>query len=64
MPPNNQWVKYSNLGFQIIATLALFGWFGHLLDENFPGFQPLFLILALFIGAVNSLYSLWTSIFK
>ena len=64
MPPNNDWIKYSNLGFQIIATLALFGWFGYLLDNHFSDLRPLFLIISLFLGVAISLYYLWTSIFK
>ena len=61
---NNNWIKYSNAGFQIIATLALFGCIGYFLDQNYPTLQPLFLILSLLIGIVVSLYHLWTSVFK
>ena len=64
MRPNSDWVKYSNIGFQIIVTLALFGWIGYFLDNKFPEFQPLFLILMLLIGAAIALYYLWVSLFK
>ena len=64
MSSNKNWIKYSNVGFQILATLALFGWFGYFLDQSYPDFKPLFLIISLFIGIGVSLYYLWKSIFK
>ena len=64
MRPNSDWVKYSNIGFQIIVTLALFGWIGYFLDNKFSELQPLFLILMLLIGAAIALYYLWISVFK
>ena len=64
MRPNSDWVKYSNIGFQIIVTLALFGWIGYFLDNKFSELQPLFLILMLLIGAAIALYYLWVSLFK
>ena len=59
-----KWIKYSNLGFQIIATLGLFGWIGYTLDNYYPSFRPLFLIILLLLGAVIALYYLWKTIFK
>ena len=64
MRPNSDWVKYSNIGFQIIVTLVLFGWIGYFLDNKFLELQPLFLILMLLIGAAIALYYLWISIFR
>tara|TARA_B100001029_G_C14984077_1_gene407862 strand:+ start:862 stop:1056 length:195 start_codon:yes stop_codon:yes gene_type:complete len=64
MRPNSDWVKYSNIGFQIIVTLVLFGWIGYFLDNKFSELQPLFLILMLLIGAAIALYYLWISVFK
>ena len=64
MPPNNHWIKYSNLGFQIIATLVIFGWFGYLLDNSFSDLRPFFLIISLFLGVAISLYHLWKIISK
>ncbi len=64
MRPNSDWVKYSNIGFQIVVTLVLFGWIGYFLDNKFSELQPLFLILMLLIGAAIALYYLWVSIFK
>ena len=64
MLSKNHWVKYSNLGFQVIVTLGLFGGLGYWLDNLFFDFQPLFLIILLLVGVVVSLYHLWLSIFK
>ena len=64
MQKNKDWIKYSNLGFQIITTLALFGGIGYFLDNLYSDYKPFFLISSLFIGVAISLYYLWTSIFK
>mgnify|MGYP006120562527 CR=1 FL=1 len=64
MLKNKDWIKYSNLGFQIIATLAVFGGIGYFLDNIYFDYKPLFLIGLLFIGVAISLYYLWRSIFK
>ena len=64
MPSNRNWVKYSNLGFQIIATLGLFGWIGYFLDSKYPHSSPYFLVGFLFIGVAVALYHLWASIDK
>ena len=61
---NNNWIKYSNLGFQIIATIALFGWIGYLIDSSYPDLKPYFLISLLFVGVAVALYQLWRAIFK
>tara|TARA_B100001540_G_scaffold179581_1_gene158395 strand:+ start:722 stop:916 length:195 start_codon:yes stop_codon:yes gene_type:complete len=64
MSSNQNWIKYSNLGFQIIATLSLFGWIGYLIDSRYPDSSPYFLVGFLFIGVAVALYHLWTSIYK
>tara|TARA_Y100001970_G_C14204929_1_gene843415 strand:- start:1371 stop:1559 length:189 start_codon:yes stop_codon:yes gene_type:complete len=61
---NKNWIKYSNLGFQIIATIGLFGWIGYSLDNHYPNSKPYFLIALIFIGVAISLYQLWKVIFK
>tara|TARA_Y100000996_G_scaffold127902_2_gene97019 strand:+ start:6460 stop:6660 length:201 start_codon:yes stop_codon:yes gene_type:complete len=61
---NNNWIKYSNLGFQIIATIAIFGWIGYLIDSSYPDSKPYFLISLLFVGVAVALYQLWIAIFK
>jgi len=61
---NKNWIKYSNLGFQIIATIGVFGWIGYLLDNRYPDSKPYFFIGLLFIGVTIALYQLWKVIFK
>ena len=56
------WMQYSNLGFQIIATLGLFGWIGSSLDQRYPDASPYCFIGLLFIGVAIALYHLWNSI--
>ena len=64
MLSKNDWIKYSNLGFQIIVTLGLFGGLGYWLDNYLLDFRPLFLIISLLVGVIVALYHLWVSIFK
>tara|TARA_Y100001935_G_C17296864_1_gene506630 strand:- start:2150 stop:2341 length:192 start_codon:yes stop_codon:yes gene_type:complete len=60
----NSWVKYSNAGFQVIATLILFGWIGYEIDSSYPTQSPLLLVLSLFLGVFVALYQLWSSFFQ
>tara|TARA_B100001287_G_C22645530_1_gene512471 strand:+ start:192 stop:383 length:192 start_codon:yes stop_codon:yes gene_type:complete len=60
----NSWVKYSNAGFQVIATLILFGWIGYEIDSSYPTQSPLLLVLSLFLGVFIALYQLWSSFFR
>ena len=64
MKPKNNWIKYSNYGFQIMATLVFFGVIGYYLDSVMPDKSPLFLISSLLLGVFIGLYHLWVSIFK
>ena len=64
MIKNKDWIKYSNLGFQIIVTLLLFGGIGYYLDTITSNLAPLFLIIGLLVGVAVALYSLWKTIFK
>jgi len=64
MRKNKDWIKYSNLGFQIIVTLLLFGGIGYYLDTITSNLAPLFLIIGLLVGVAVALYSLWKTIFK
>jgi F0F1-type ATP synthase assembly protein I len=63
MASNQNWIKYSNLGFQVIATLFLFGGTGYYLDSKY-NYDSLFLIIGLLLGCAVSMYGLWASIFK
>ena len=64
MKLKNNWIKYSNLGFQILITLFIFGGLGFYLDTVAPNKAPLFFISGSLLGAFIALYHLWKIIFK
>ena len=54
----SNWLELSSIGFQIDASLLLFGWLGNLIDEKFST-NPIGLIVGLVTGGVLSLYQIW-----
>lgn len=52
------WLQFSSIGFQIAASLLLFGWIGYLID-NFFSINPIGLVVGLVIGGLASLYQIW-----
>lgn len=52
------WLQFSSIGFQIAASLLLFGWCGYLID-NFFSINPIGLVVGLVIGGLASLYQIW-----
>ena len=54
------WLSLSVIGYQLLASLLLFGWLGYFVDSKFFT-SPLGLILGLVIGGVFSLYQIWQS---
>ncbi len=52
------WLQFSSIGFQIAASLLLFGWVGNLIDENFL-IAPIGLVTGLISGGGASLYQIW-----
>tara|TARA_Y100000588_G_C13348941_1_gene541495 strand:- start:259 stop:456 length:198 start_codon:yes stop_codon:yes gene_type:complete len=61
--PKSNWLIFSSIGFQLAASLLLFGWVGNLIDRYFS-FSPIGLILGLILGAVSSLYQIWKMVSK
>ena len=57
----SNWLSLSSIGFQIAASLLLFGWIGNLIDRNFS-IEPIGLVSGLIIGGVFSLYQIWNMI--
>ena len=51
----NDWIKYSGLGFQMIAAILVFVFIGMYVDEYFGTEPTLTLILAL-VGVAAGLY--------
>jgi len=52
------WLQLSSIGFQIAASLLLFGWIGYLIDKKFST-EPIGLLIGLLIGGLASLYQIW-----
>ena len=52
------WLKFSSIGFQIAASLLLFGWLGSLIDKKLST-NSIFLVCGLLIGGIASLYQAW-----
>ena len=58
----NNWLSLSSIGFQIAASLLLFGWLGYLIDKNFSLINPFGMVVGLLIGGIFSLYQIWNKI--
>lgn len=58
---NNNWLALSSVGFQIAASILIFGWIGIKVD-NYLDLYPAGLIIGLLIGGIFSLYKVWISI--
>ena len=54
----SNWLQLSSIGFQIAASLLLFGWIGYLIDKKFST-EPIGLVVGLVIGGLASLYQIW-----
>ena len=55
------WLALSSIGFQLAASLLLFGWLGSLID-NFFSIPPIGLVSGLITGGIFSLYQIWKTI--
>lgn len=54
----NSFLKYTSLGLQMVITIGIAGWLGHLLDNKLQFQFPLFLLSFVLIALVGSLYLL------
>lgn len=57
--PYNTYLKYSGLAIQLVLTIGVAGWLGHLLDNYLNLRFPLFIVLftiAAFAGVMYQLY--------
>ena len=57
------WLALSSIGFQIAASLLLFGWIGNQIDKYFL-ISPYGLVLGLLLGGWFSLYEIWERVFS
>jgi hypothetical protein len=58
----NLFLKYSSLGFQLLATIGVFGWLGFKIDQYFSFNFPLFLLLFIFASFGGMIYRIYRSI--
>jgi F0F1-type ATP synthase assembly protein I len=63
-PPYNEFAEYSQLAYQIIATLLICFFAGHFLDKYFSIKQPWFTLTLSVIGVIASIYLLIKKVTK
>jgi F0F1-type ATP synthase assembly protein I len=49
-------VKYTSIGFQMLATIGLFAFIGHKLDEKQQNQKPILTAILSLLGVILSLY--------
>jgi ATP synthase protein I len=54
----NPYMKYSGMGFQLVAALCLGAWLGDFLDKKMANQTPYFTILLLLLFLAASLFSI------
>lgn len=52
----SSFVKYSSIGFQMLATIGLFTFIGHKLDKHQQNNKPILTAIFSLLGVVISLY--------
>lgn len=52
----NQFLKFSAMGMQMAAVIALFTWFGTILDKKYEMDKPLFTASLSLLGVFAGLY--------
>jgi ATP synthase protein I len=55
-PDSNNFLKYSGLGFQMIATIGLAAYAGIKLDEYFQVKSHMFTVVLMLLGVIGSMY--------
>jgi hypothetical protein len=53
----SDYIRYTGLGFQMLAVIGLFTWAGIKLDEKWSLEKPLFTALLAMIGVIIGIYS-------
>ena len=62
--PYNSYLKYANLGLQLILTIGLAGLLGYWIDKKLELNFPIFLLLLIFVSFFGSMYKLYREISK
>jgi hypothetical protein len=52
----NSFVRYSGMGFQMLAVILIFYWAGSKLDERSASEKPLYTTLMTLLGVIAGLY--------
>lgn len=60
--PSNGYLKYSQLGIQLVLTIGLAAWGGYALDNKLGLKFPAFLLTFTMIGFAGSMYFLYRSL--
>ncbi len=60
--PSEAYLKYSTLAFQLLATLAFFGWLGYRLDNHLALPYPLFMLLFGLLAFAGWMYQLYRTL--
>ena len=60
--PYNNYLRYSSLGFQLLAAIAFFGWLGYLLDRQLGIQFPAFMLTFGFLAFGGMMYQIYKSI--
>ena len=58
------YLKYSGLGFQMIAVLVLAAWGGMTLDDKMGNKNPWWTIVLMLLGVITSMYMIIKSVTK
>lgn len=60
--PINKWLKFSNIGIQMAATIVICVLLGRWLDGKYPNLYPLFTVVLSLFGVFASLYLVYKQV--
>lgn len=56
--PLNSYIKYSSIGFQMAATIAIFTLIGYWVDKHYANEKPIITLILMLIGTSVSIFTL------
>ena len=62
--PVHKYLRYSGLGFQLIATVLIFIWLGMQIDENMNPESHTFTLIGTLLGIVGAFYFMFKAVKK
>ena len=60
----NSYIKYSAMGFQMLATIGVFAFIGYKIDEKRKSDTPIFTAILSLLGTIAALYQVIRSLGK